>query len=144
MDSAVPVRGRRAVNGVLLVPNAALRWKPKPAQVAPGLPRRICPGLTAPGRTKLPTAGRSPSDAPNRTVATLWVKTGEFVRPVETKVGLSDGLKTEIAAGGDLIEGSQIVVGQVQAGDGEAATSGASGNPKSPFLPDIKKAKAKK
>ena len=129
------VEGR---TGVLLVPNAALRWKPKPAQVAPAY-REDYARAHRSRATETPDSVRSPSDAPNRTTV-LWVKSGEFVRPVETKVGLSDGLKTEIAAGGDLIETSQIVVGQTQADEGATSTSG---SPKSPFLPDLKKPKSK-
>ena len=133
------VEGR---DGVLLVPNAALRWKPKPTQVAPNYREEFAKAHRS-RAGESPGAGRSPSDAPNRG-ATLWVKAGEFVRPVETKVGLSDGLKTEIAAGGELIQGTPIVVGQVLADEAGEATSAASGSPKSPFLPDLDRKKTKK
>ena len=39
----------------------------------------------------------------------LWLRQGEFVRPVEVRIGLSDGVSTEIAAQG-LREGTEVVV----------------------------------
>ena len=135
------VEGRKAV---LLVPNAALRYKPKPAQVIPTYRDEYAKAHKS-RATETEGAGRTPSDAPNRT-ATLWVKSGEFVRPVITKVGLSDGLKTEIAAGGDLFEGSLIVIGQVAAGDPlDDGGVGQTGSAKSPFLPKLdRKSQAKR
>ena len=126
------VEGR---TGVLLVPNAALRWKPKLAQVV-----ETARADYAKSHRARPVDGensaKAPTEEPSRP-ATLWVRAGEFVRPVEVKVGLTDGLKTEIAAGGDLIEGSDVVVGQSQGEEDEGGTA-------SPFLPKIKNAKAKK
>ena len=134
------VEGRK---GVLLLPNAALRWKPKPAQVIPTYRDEYARAHRS-RANETPDSVRAPSDAPNRAVI-LWVKAGEFVRPIETHVGLSDGLKTEVEAGGDLIEQSQVVVGQVQAGEADDASAGPAGStPKSPFLPDIKKKPAGK
>ena len=125
--------------GILLVPNAALRWKPKPAQVEAVFREEYARSLRNRSRaTDDATGGRFATDGPNR-AATLWVKAGDFVRPIDVKVGLSDGIKTEIAAGGELIEKSDVVIGQVQAGDpDEVATAGGPGA-KSPFLPNIKR-----
>ncbi len=126
------VEGRK---GVLLVPNAALRWKPKLAQVIPKARDEFSKSHRSrpvdEGRN-----GRSPTDEPGRD-ATLWVKAGDFVRPVAAKAGLSDGLKTEVAAGGGLIEGSEVVVGQSQGADEDEG-------PTSPFLPKIKNEKSKR
>ena len=133
------VEGRKSV---LLVPNAALRWKPKPMQVAPRY-REDYARAHRSRATENPEAGRSPSDAPNR-AAVLWVRAGDFVRPVETQVGLSDGLKTELAAGGDLIEGSEVVIGQVAVGETDDAEKSAGTATKSPFLPDLKKPTSKR
>ena len=129
--------------GILLVPNAALRWKPKPAQVVPNHRDDYARSLRNRARaTETATGGRFATDGPNRP-ATLWVKAGEFVRPVDVKVGLSDGIKTELAAGGDLIAGSDVVIGQIQAGDPDEEASNGPGV-KSPFLPDIKRNSGKK
>ncbi len=126
------VEGRKAI---LLVPNAALRWKPRAAQVVPS----ARDAYARAHRSSPPEgsgAARSASEEPDRE-ATLWVKAGEFVRPVVTRVGLTDGLKTEIAAGGDLIEGSEVVIGQSQGAEDDGATT-------SPFLPQLKNEKSKR
>ncbi len=120
----------------LLVPNAALRWKPKLALVAPGYreeysrPRRATDASNRQG-------SRAGSGQPDHE-AVLWVRAGEFVRPVEARVGLSDGVRTEVAAGGDLIEGTNVVVGVTQGGEDESDATA------SPFLPKLKNEKAKK
>ncbi len=124
---------------VLLVPNAALRWKPKPTQVIPTARDDYARALRS-RAAETQEAGRS-SGGTNRT-ATLWLKAGEFVRPVQANVGLTDGVKTEITPGGDLIDGSQVVIGQIMAGDPDDAPSG--GGEKSPFLPEFKRKQAKK
>ena len=130
--------------GILLVPNAALRWKPKSAQVVPTRRDEFARSLRNRARaTDDASGGRFATDGPNR-AATLWVKAGEFVRPVDVKVGLSDGIKTELAAGGDMIEGSDVVIGQVQAGDPEDLAGGDGPGVKSPFLPDLKRPTSKK
>jgi HlyD family secretion protein len=81
----------------LLLPNAALRWKPRPAQIAPD----------ARGTTKK-NGKNGEKESSDR--ATVWVVDGEFVRPVPIQMGLSDGAQTEIRSG-DLKEGDQIIVG---------------------------------
>jgi hypothetical protein len=57
----------------------------------------------AKGESNLPDAS---SDEPG---GLLWIRQGDFVRPAEVRVGLSDGLFTEIAAAG-LSEGTDVVV----------------------------------
>ncbi len=122
-------------DGVLLVPNAALRWKPKVNQVAP--PHREEYARAHRSRAaEAADPARSAAGEPTR-AATLWVRAGEFVRPVPVKIGLTDGSRTEVAAGGDLIEGSAVVIGQAQASDEPGGTA-------SPFLPKIKNEKAKR
>ncbi len=99
--------GRR--QGVLLVPNAALRWQPRPEQVAPGV-------ATVPAR-----ANRKARDR-----GVVWVPEGAFARPVEVHIGLSDGLRTEVVQG-DLREGQDVVIGEALPAE---SNSGAS-----PFAP---------
>ena len=121
-------------DGVLLVPNAALRWRPKLPQVEPKFRQEYARNLQA-RASQAPEATRSLASRS----ATLWVRAGEFVRPVVAQVGLSDGLKTEIAVGGDLIAGSSIVVGTIAIDEGDESTTAAANGPKSPFLPDLKR-----
>ena len=106
------VEGRQ---GVLLISNAALRWRPRPGSVAPD----ARPGYER-SRTRRP--GDAPSTGePSRSGSpvgaepggVLWVKQGEFVRPVEVKVGLSDGVTTQVEGRG-VDEGTEVVVGSTE------------------------------
>jgi HlyD family secretion protein len=115
---------------VLLVPNAALRWQPPAQHVA--LEARAAYATALRQKARVPRAARDKSGASPRVQGTLWVKQGDFVRPVAVDVGLTDGVTTEIM-GAELREGSEVVLGQVQP-DEEVST---------PFLPKIKNDKAK-
>jgi HlyD family secretion protein len=113
--------GRRT--SALRVPNAALRWQPAPHQVAPEF--RAAGGQAgAPGAG--PTEG-TPKEAFDR--GRVWVSDGEFVRPVDVLVGLSDGVVTEVV-GGELPEGTPVVVGEAS-----ADPAADPGNPFAPKLP---------
>jgi HlyD family secretion protein len=102
----------------LLVPNLALRWVPATAaQVSPE------------ARSKFKQADDTPAPAGDALHkarrATVWVKDGNFVRPVDVKVGVTDRVNTAVF-GDDLKEGDQIVTGDVVA---STATE------KNPFMP---------
>jgi HlyD family secretion protein len=73
---------------VLLVPNAALRWRPQPEQV------------TADARAALGTAGGK---------LHVWVEDKGHVRPIAVKTGITDGVVTEVLRG-DLEEGTAVIV----------------------------------
>jgi HlyD family secretion protein len=120
----------RKDTSVLLVPNAALRWEPSSlSEVSPD------------ARSWKPT-GQEQSDAgsgvrpskqepgSNDRLGTLWLKDGDFVRPMEVKAGASDGLDTAVAADG-LAEGREVVTGE----DVQAAQAG----PQNPFLPQFRR-----
>jgi HlyD family secretion protein len=81
--------------GVLNVPNAALRWQPRPQDIDPEAGDTIA------------RPGSRPTD---HTEGTLWIRQGDFVRPIAIKVGLSDGTRTEVSGAG-LVEGTEVVVG---------------------------------
>jgi HlyD family secretion protein len=100
---------RRA--GVLLVPNAALRWQPRPEQVVPD-----ARGALVQGGSEVSPHG------------SVWVAEKRFVRPVAVQVGSSDGVTTEIASA-DVHEGEPVVVGEIAAAEGEGETS--------PFAPRL-------
>jgi HlyD family secretion protein len=102
--------------GVLLVPNAALRWQPRVHDVDPEAREAYALALRyrAPANGETGLAESSSSREPE---AVVWVEKGEFVKPIKIKVGLSDGVVTEIF-GDTLQEGSVIVVG-VNKGDSE-------------------------
>jgi HlyD family secretion protein len=112
---------------VLLVSNAALRWKPSPQQVVPEARdeyvRSQSRNKAAPGDKPPPGADKEPH---NRGI--LWVEDNGFVKPVKVKIGLSDGLQTEIVKG-DIPEGAKVVVGEGRANNG--------GGTSNPFAPKM-------
>ena len=118
--------GRR--EGVLLVPNAALRWSPKSNQIAPGSGQTSrAPGVSS---SRGSSSGSDAVGAP-KARGTIWVEQGEFVRPVHVAVGLTDGTSTEVEST-DLSEGMRVVVGE--------ATREVAGGPStgpSPFTPQL-------
>ncbi|MBI4797096.1 MAG: efflux RND transporter periplasmic adaptor subunit, partial [Deltaproteobacteria bacterium] len=113
---------------VLLVPNAALRWKPLPDQVAPGFdqqqPKKRGGKKSGEGKA-LAQKGQAEQAA-----GTLWVLTGAYVQPLKVRLGPTDGSLTEVQ-GPEIKEGMQVVVAEKQNGDKENSGSG------SPFTPQI-------
>lgn len=114
----------------LLVPNAALRWLPSSlTQVTPDSRSWKPPGPAQsdpPGGSKPGTSGKKAGE-PHGVV---WVKDGEFVRPVEVKTGASDGANTAVTADG-LKEGQEVVTGEKV----ETTQAGTL----NPFLPPVRK-----
>jgi HlyD family secretion protein len=108
--------------GALLVPNAALRYRPPSQLVAPDARKDYARSLKA----KESAAGPASE-------GTVWVMDGKFVRPVPVRVGLSDGSRTEVL-GGQLDEKTPLVVGEAQAG-----TAADGDNPFAPKLSGGKK-----
>src|SRR5262249_18389156 len=134
---------------VLLVPNAALRWQPRPDQIVPDarVPSKAesfdkenagdkaaassdvekSPvaekweseaGKAASGEAK---ADARPSAKGRRSKARdqhgmLWVKDGNYVRPIEVRKGASDDQDTEVSGDG-LQDGMEVVVGEIHATD---------------------------
>jgi HlyD family secretion protein len=98
--------------GVLLVPNAALRWKPP---------------------VHLLTHDTQAAEAAQRG-GMVWVRQGELVRGVTVVSGLSDGVHTEVkpVAAGSLKEGAEVVLGLVQPDSDDEALAG-----NTPFLPKV-------
>jgi HlyD family secretion protein len=118
-------------SNVLLVPNVALRWKPRPEQVDPEV-RRTASAVPSGkgGGDQGPPAATSLGDAKSAKAAKelqdrgrVWEKVGSFVRPVEVQIGASDGSTTEVS-GPQVQEGMEVVVGEVrpeQAGEDAAS-----------------------
>jgi HlyD family secretion protein len=163
---------------VLMVPNAALRWKPRSSQVVPALRAslrsagneefgkegRESRGEEAPAR---PAEGSKSADAkpagpkaggPKATESNaggakpdaaqagqarpakehvergrIWIKDGDYVRPVNVRIIATDGTNTEVT-GRDLQDGLEVVVGENVAAD-------ESGDTTNPFAPKIFKGK---
>jgi HlyD family secretion protein len=108
-------------SNVLLVPNVALRWKPRPEQIAPGAGETGAPVSSGEGGGQ---AGSPAAESPEDTTSTraaeerqeggqLWVKDGNFVRPVEVQIGATDGSLT-VVSGDGVKEGMEVVVGEAR------------------------------
>ena len=114
--------------GVLLVPNAALRWSPRPSQITPESRQTPHAHASSQGRN-----GSSGSDtvATPQARGTIWVEQEKFVRPIRVKIGLTDGTLTEVE-GNDLTEGLRIIIGEAtrDTADGQNVE-------RSPFTPQV-------
>jgi HlyD family secretion protein len=88
---------------VLLVPNAALRWRPQSGLIAPSF-RDSAAARQVAGQHAAPASSEP------RHAAAVWVEAGEFVKPIDVTVGLSDGTETEIEGSG-LSEGQEVILG---------------------------------
>jgi HlyD family secretion protein len=113
-------------SGVLLVPNAALRWKPQASQIDPVL-----------SKTAISAESANTQDR-----GCLWVEAkGGLVRPLEVVVGISDGVMTEISGSG-VKEGVRVIIGEEGQGDTEGQDSEATADgdkTSNPFLPKLPK-----
>lgn len=131
-------------DGVLNVPTGALRWNPASVdQIHPSAREAASKPASAPaggggnadgGGEHRRGEGRKPSGRSNRSASkpgTVWIKDGEFVRPVNVTVGISDGASTEVSGDG-LSEGTEVVTGVTSAADAPAA------GPTNPFLPQMR------
>jgi HlyD family secretion protein len=159
---------------VLLVPNGALRYRPKPEQMVPEARetlsktsgRRPSGGGTdksTAAATKPPSTARDKSeradkifkakaekaaaeqkkavatgkdaanpnpDKPTGERGTLWLDDNGFARPIRVRVGLTDGLMTEVQ-GEAVKEGMEVIVGEARPG------GGAAGGTTNPFTPQF-------
>ena len=92
--------------GVLLVPNAALRFKPaeaaekKPADAQPAAAAGMAPG-----------GGVGKGKKRDGQSGTVYVLDGGELRPVSVQLGITDNRNTEIL-GGELKAGERVVVGE--------------------------------
>ena len=85
---------------VLMVPNAALRYRPREELIVAAPPRS--------DQSSMPPGGDDVHDDDLRTV---WVHRGNFVYPLTVRIGATDGSFTEIV-GGDLADGMEVVLGE--------------------------------
>jgi HlyD family secretion protein len=115
----------RKESNTLVIPNAALRWRPSAlAQIAPGArPQNPDDPPSVDLSSKQKMATRKPQ-------AFVWIKDGEFVRSVEVITGISDGTITAVTSD-NLNEGEEVVIGE-NANGAQAVTL-------NPFLPPVRK-----
>jgi HlyD family secretion protein len=112
-------------HNVLLVPNGALRWKPQSELIAPEF-------RDATAAQKMAARGPASDSAQPERKGTLWVEDGEFVKPIEVTLGLSDGIETEVEGGG-ISEAQPVILGLQLASD--LADSDPDNNPFAPKNP---------
>ena len=118
---------------VLLVPNAALRYKPADSEIKK-LPASPAPAVTPgnqaqknggnrPGATQggKPKGAKQLSGHPRDTFAgKVYILENGKLKPVSVTLGITDNRNTEIV-GGELKAGDQIVIGEEQAADKSAS-----------------------
>lgn len=93
-------------DGVLLVPNSALRFTPRRAAVQQGLAASLMPRLPGGAPRQAGVAG-----AQGGMLRTLWVAHGGQAQALQVRQGISDGRYTEVSGAG-LREGLPVVVDQ--------------------------------
>lgn len=105
----------------LLVPNAALQYRPQPALVAPEYRAVYEQGLR---RATVEEGAPVPSAKGRRIRATVWVPDGNFVRPIKVRVSLTDGLMTEVVEviKDNLTPETEIVTGENQSAASQEGT----------------------
>jgi len=59
---------------------------------------------------------------------TLWVRTGEFLKPIHVRAGISDGVVTEVRGDG-LTDGLEVVTGEIHAETAAASNTNPFGPP---------------
>src|SRR5262249_16176433 len=98
----------------LLVPNAALRYRPPAERVAPEF--RSAYEQSRRRRAAAPVMSPGPAKA-RESRATACVEDDGFGRPVKIRIGLTDGVSTEVlqVLEGELSEGTELVTGEKQA-----------------------------
>ena len=134
---------------VLIVPNAALRWQPTAAQRGPFAARRYRQGprgkaasaddAQAQAAKRAPTAASRPR-RPGRAgrARGSGCPTAPTCRPIPVKVGMTDGVNTEISGEG-IEEGLEVITGDITAGDRPATATTGNASPFTPQLPPRKR-----
>jgi len=146
---------------VLLVPNAALRWAPaSPELISPDARASMEEGK---GKKKRGGGGGGEGGGASASAeggggggerrgggkgegkaggarsggeqhrGTMYVEDGQYVRPIKVRLGLTDGINTEVSGEG-VEEGMRVITGEARPGD-TVATDDA----KNPFAPSFKK-----
>jgi HlyD family secretion protein len=108
---------------VLLVPNAALRFKPADADKAAGGEPAKAPNGAPPAAAGGPEGGKGPGKGRKRDgqSGTVYVLADGKISPVSVQLGITDNRNTEIV-GGDLQAGQRVVTGE-NAGNGNKPSS---------------------
>ncbi|NJD24627.1 MAG: efflux RND transporter periplasmic adaptor subunit [Betaproteobacteria bacterium] len=116
--------------GVLLVPNAALRFKPAEGERKPDSGQKPASTAAAPagpgmegGQRPGGAAGPGKGKKRDSQGGTVYFVDGGALRPVPVQVGITDGRMTEVV-GGDLKAGDRVVTGENGATDKKPSSVG--------------------
>jgi HlyD family secretion protein len=128
-------------DNVLTVPSTALRWTPQENQVAPDVRAAQESAVEPPAerapvrRSQRPTTREASEESSNPwREGTLWVRDGEYVRPIAVEAGLGDGSVTAVR-GSDLKEGMEVVVSVAEGGSARGGSTTTGTNPFQPQFP---------
>lgn len=109
---------------VLLLPNAALRFKPSSAEM-----QKVTANQDQAASQKNTQSGNRPGDAsgdakPRRDASSgrVYVLEQGVLKPVSVSLGITDNRNTEIV-GGELKAGDQVVIGEAQTADKPSGSS---------------------
>lgn len=116
-----------SANDVLVVPNAALRFRPTESMIAEARARREAAGGGSADSARVRESPARPGAAAGTgrptTVATLWyLDDAGRLATMRARTGMTDGQKTEVE-GRNLTEGMRVIVGVSQGADAAAATA---------------------
>ncbi len=97
-------------NNVILAPDAALRWTPALAYIAPKYRSGLKPSG---GSSGVAMGGTTPARRRGTVVqkGIVWTPDGKYLRPVQVRVGLSNGMVAQVTGAG-VKPGMAVVVGQ--------------------------------
>lgn len=115
----------------LLVPNAAVRFMPEEKYIDPAVLAEYEGEQQRQQELKL---AASPD-----VLNTIWVKYGDYVRPMWVKTGQSNGMQTPVTGDG-VADGLAVVIGAIQADQEDKAVG--SSNPFAPKMPSRRPANA--
>ncbi len=118
---------------VIMVPNTALRWWPQTNQVAAEFREVSLDANSKNGQHKNGKNGNGKDSSPHSgsSFGVVWVPQGDYVKPVKVRVGLSDGVMTEVH-GDELQEGLAVVTGEQQQMQDDTGTA------RNPFTPQLR------
>lgn len=104
--------GTSRKEGVLLVPNAALRFKPSEGatnKAADNAAKTV--STAAPASVGTPAAGEKKGKKRDSQSGTVYVLSAEEIKPVSVQIGITDNRNTEIISG-ELKVGDRVVTGE--------------------------------
>ena len=110
---------------VLLLPNAALRYKPADAseKAKENGPKSASTASGAPGGAGAGTGAGKPGKKRDSQSGTVYVLAGDEIKPVSVQIGITDNRNTELVSG-ELKEGDRLITGENTASNKKPSSVG--------------------